>query len=134
MPGHRQSRSRKFAARAQSLKYLESIAVREREIEQHYVDRSSLTTLDGLGHRRRRIDVVPSFGEENAKRVCDEEAVLDDENAIRHLVVRRVQRQREEEPASFAELAFDPDLTRVQLDEVARNCEPETGAVVRTRG
>ena len=45
----------------------------------------------------------------------------------------RVEGQREKESAPFAQLALDPDRARVQLDQLARDGEPEAGSVMGAR-
>ena len=77
--------------------------------------------------------------EQDAHRAGHELVVLDDEDVRRgragHVsaVVGLLERNREEEPAARAELALDPDPSAVQLDELARDRETESRAVMRAR-
>jgi len=47
------------------------------------------------------------------------------------LVAWRIERKREKEPASFAQLTLYPEPSGVQLDEFARDRQAQSGSMVR---
>src|SRR4051812_32218590 len=117
----------------EALQNFEAVAIGKREIEEHDVDLGARSMRDGLGDCPGNSDVISCGPKENVERVGYQLAVLHDQDSCSHLIAAGVERNSEKEPASFAELAFYPDVTIVELDELARDCQAQPGSMMRTR-
>src|SRR3954470_14843768 len=111
----------------------EAVAIGKREVEEHDVESRGRAVRDGLRHCTCNSDVISRGPKENVERVSHQLAVLHDQDSRAHLVAGGLERNFEKEPASFAELAFYPDVAVVELDKLARDRKPQPRSMVRTR-
>ena len=75
---------------------------------------------------------MSGFLQQQTERTDDQCVVFDEQNVWNHSG-RAAHRDREEEAASLAECALDPETAVVQLDELARDREAEPRAVMLPR-
>ena len=110
----------------------QSVLAAKREIEQHDIRRIVAQHSRGSGDGARIAHAMSGFLQQQSQRADDEGVVLDEQDVRKHSG-RAAHRNREEEAAPRAEGALHPEASVVQLDELARDREAESRAVMLPR-
>jgi len=99
------------------------VTIRQRQVEEHHIDRSRVCHGHRVAYRVGDGHVVARLLEQDAKRARNVGAVIDDQDVRSrlHRSALVADRQREVKPAALTELTFEPDPAPVELDETPRD-------------